>query len=65
MAQSTPPRKGSPTKADYRTVDPFHAFAVIGQSLRNLLVKMKILKPKPSKKPAKSTRSASKGRRSR
>jgi hypothetical protein len=56
MAQSTPTRKGSPTKADYRTVDPFHAFAVIGRSLRDLLVKFNIIKPRPSKHTAKSSK---------
>lgn len=63
MAQPNPSPKGSPTKADYRTVDPFHAFAVLGQKARAWLVKMKILKPKPAKKPAKSRSTASRGRR--
>lgn len=62
MAQSSQTRKGSPTKADYRTVDPFHAFAVIGRSIRDLLVKFNIIHPKPAKKTGKSSKQAKRKR---
>lgn len=54
MAQPNPTKKGSPTVADYRTVQPFHAFGAVFQSVRNLLVKLNILHPKPTGKASKS-----------
>ena len=60
MAQPHKPKQGSPTVADYRTVQPFHAFGALYRAVRNFLVKQNIIRSKPAPKASKPARKASK-----